>query len=131
MTLSEFLYEYLEGYQPPKLERKAVLHGHCHHKAVMNYRSEAKLLNQMCLDLEDLDSGCCGMAGAFGFEKEKVDVSLAVGERVLLPRVREVDPGTLIIANGFSCREQISQETERKALHLAQVLEMAYSDGEA
>ena len=79
----------------------------------------------MGLDFELLDSGCCGMAGAFGFEKDHYDVSIKAGERVLLPRVRQADDQTLIIANGFSCREQIEQTTERQGLHLAQVMQMA------
>jgi Fe-S oxidoreductase len=77
-----------------------------------------------------LDSGCCGMAGAFGFEKgDHYDVSIKCGERVLLPEVRKADAETLIVTNGFSCREQISQTTDRKALHIAQVLKMALEGG--
>ncbi len=121
--LSEFLEQ--EGYQPPPLRRKALVHGHCHHKAVMHMDAEVALLKKLGLDFELLDSGCCGMAGAFGFEKEHYDVSIACGERVLLPAVREARDNTLIIANGFSCREQIEQCTNRKTLHLAEVLKMA------
>jgi hypothetical protein len=69
------------------------------------------------------------MAGAFGFEKEKYDVSIAIGELELLPAVRQASPESLIIADGFSCREQISQCTDRHALHLAEVIQMALSDG--
>jgi Fe-S oxidoreductase len=73
-----------------------------------------------------LEPSCCGMAGSFGYEGEaKVAVSVAAGERVLLPKVREVPPTTIVIADGFSCREQIAQETNRGALHLAQVMKMA------
>jgi Fe-S oxidoreductase len=68
-----------------------------------------------------VDSGCCGMAGAFGFEKEHYDVSMKAGERVLLPRVRNADPATLIITDGFSYREQIAQGAGRHARHLAGV----------
>jgi Fe-S oxidoreductase len=121
--LSEFLER--EGYQPPKLHRKAVVHGHCHHKAIMRMTAEESVLQKLGLDFEVLDSGCCGMAGAFGFEREHFDVSIACGERVLLPTVRAADRETLIIADGFSCREQIAQTTDRRALHLAQVLQMA------
>ena len=88
-------------------------------------KDETALLKKMGLDFELLDSGCCGMAGAFGFEKDHYDVSIKAGERVLLPRVRHADDQTLIIANGFSCREQIEQTTERQGLHLAQVMQMA------
>src|SRR5206468_1259735 len=77
------------------------------------------------LDFQILDSGCCGMAGAFGFEKDHYDVSMNIGERVLLPTVRSASKDTLIVADGFSCREQIAQSTDRRALHLAQVLQMA------
>jgi Fe-S oxidoreductase len=81
----------------------------------------------MGLDFEHLDSGCCGMAGAFGFEAKHYDISMRIGERVLLPRAREAAADTLIIADGFSCREQIEQSTGREALHLAQVLQMAFA----
>lgn len=83
----------------------------------------------MGLDYEVLDSGCCGMAGAFGFEAEHYDTSIKVGELVLLPAVRKAAGDTLLVADGFSCREQISQTTDRHALHLAQVVQMAINDG--
>ena len=79
----------------------------------------------MGVDLQSLDSGCCGMGGSFGFEKDNYNVSLAVGERVLLPAVRQAAPETLIVSDGFSCREQILQITGRKAVHLAEVLQLA------
>lgn len=123
--LSEFLEKKVENYQPPKLHGKAIVHGHCHHKAIMRMTDERKLLSQLGLDFTILDSGCCGMAGAFGFEKDHYDVSIKAGERVLLPAVRNADDDTLIIADGFSCREQITQDTNRTALHLAQVLQLA------
>ena len=72
-----------------------------------------------------LESGCCGMAGAFGYEEDKFEISRACGERVLLPRVRQADEQTLIIADGFSCREQIEQATGRKTVHLVEVMQMA------
>ena len=122
--LSEYLNRELDSYQPPKLAGKAIVQGHCHHKALMKMDDEQALLKKMGLDANVLDSGCCGMAGAFGFEAAHYDVSLAVGERVLLPAVREADKSTLIIADGFSCREQIAQSGMREALHLADVLQM-------
>jgi FAD/FMN-containing dehydrogenase/Fe-S oxidoreductase len=122
--LSEFL-EKQAHYQPPKLQRKALVHGHCHHKAIMKMHDEEALLSKLGLDFQVLDSGCCGMAGAFGFEKDHYDVSIKAGERVLLPAVRQADQETLLIADGFSCREQIEQTTDRRALHVAQVLQMA------
>ena len=123
-VLSEFLQKV--GYEPPQLKRKAVVHGHCHHKAIMKMGAEEELLKKIGLDYEAPDDGCCGMAGAFGFERGATyDVSLKCGERVLLPRVREVPKDTLVIADGFSCREQIAQTTDRKALHLAEVIRAA------
>ena len=98
---------------------------HCHHKSVMKADAEQQLLKQIGLDFQILDSGCCGMAGGFGFEAEHYDISQKVGERVLLPAVRRADAGTLIIADGFSCREQILQATGRRAMHLAQVIQLA------
>ena len=123
--LSEFLVRQAEHYELPQLQRKALVHGHCHHTALMKLKDEETVLAKLGLDYTILDSGCCGMAGAFGFEKEHYDVSLKVGERVLLPAVRSAGTETLIIADGFSCREQIAQATDRRALHLAEVIQMA------
>ncbi len=128
--LSEFLEKQVQNYQFPPLQRKAIVQGHCHHKAIMKMRDEQAVLAKLGLDVEVLDSGCCGMAGSFGFEKDHYDVSIKVGERVLLPAVRDAAEDTLIIADGFSCREQIAQTTDRRALHLAQVIQMAmHQDG--
>jgi Fe-S oxidoreductase len=79
----------------------------------------------MGADVRAPDSGCCGMAGAFGFEKDKFEISQSIGERVLLPAIRKELADTLIVADGFSCREQIRQATGRKAIHFAEVLQMA------
>ena len=122
--LSEFLEKKVPGYAPPKLNAKVVLHGHCHHKAVMKMTDEESLLRKMGADVQSLDAGCCGMAGSFGFDAHKYDVSIAAGERVLLPAVRKAEAETLIVSDGFSCREQISQTTGRRALHLADVLQL-------
>ncbi len=121
------LSEYLQkiDYRPPTMKRKAMIHGHCQHKAIMGMKDEQALLKKMGLDAELLDSGCCGMAGSFGYEEHHRDISIKCGERVLLPRVREASNDTLIISDGFSCREQIEQTTPRQALHLAEVLQMA------
>ncbi|MGE5054613.1 MAG: FAD-binding and (Fe-S)-binding domain-containing protein [Acidobacteriota bacterium] len=127
-TLSEFLDNKLPGYQPPKLQRKAMVQGHCHHKAIMRFKEEETLMSKMALDAQVLDSGCCGMAGSFGYEKDKYEVSVACGERVLLPEVRKAGLSTIIIADGFSCKEQIAQQTNRRALHLAEVLKMGLDD---
>jgi Fe-S oxidoreductase len=121
--LGEFLER--EGYEPPLLPRKVILHGHCHHKATGGIASEQKLLERMGAEVETPDSGCCGLAGSWGYEAEHYDVSMACGERVLLPAVRRASTDTIPVADGFSCRTQIEHGTGRKALHLAQVLALA------
>jgi len=126
-TLSEFLQR--ENIELPQLKRKAVVQGHCHHKAIMKFESEEAMLKKIGLEFEHLDSGCCGMAGAFGFDRDNYEISMRIGERVLLPAVRAASRDALIVADGFSCREQIEQSTDRKALHLAQVLQMALHEG--
>lgn len=123
LTLSEFLES--QDFEAPTFKRKALVHGHCHEKAIMRMKSDESLMEKMGLEHEVLDSGCCGMAGSFGFEKDKYETSVNIGERVLLPAVRRAEPSTLLIADGFSCREQISQLTHREALHTAQVLSLA------
>ncbi len=128
--LSEFLQHHAPGYQPPQLAQKVLLHGHCHHKAIMRMTDEEALLRKMGSDLRAVDAGCCGMAGPFGFAKEKYAVSQAIGERVLLPAVRRAEPDTLIVSDGFSCREQIFQATGRQATHLAEVLQRALHQGQ-
>jgi FAD/FMN-containing dehydrogenase/Fe-S oxidoreductase len=128
-TLAEFLQEKAPGFSIPELAREALVHGHCHHKAIMKMDSDREILKKMKLKFSILDSGCCGMAGYFGYEKgSHYDVSIKCGERVLLPAVREVSENTLIVADGFSCREQIKQQTNRQALHLAQVLQMSLTE---
>ncbi|MGE5321325.1 MAG: FAD-binding and (Fe-S)-binding domain-containing protein [Actinomycetota bacterium] len=123
--LSEFLSRHAPEYQPQRLETPVLLHGHCHQKALMRMGHAEALLRKMGTDLQTLDSGCCGMAGPFGFEQEKFAVSQAIGERVLLPAVRKAPANTLIVTDGFSCREQIFQATGRRALHLAEILQLA------
>ena len=128
VLLSEFLEQQADGYEPPRLAGKALVHGHCHHKAIMKLDAEQALLARAGLDFEVLDSGCCGLAGSFGYEREHYDVSMKCGERVLLPAVRAAAEDTLIVADGFSCREQIAHGTGRRALHLAEVLALALTD---
>ena len=122
--LSEFLVRHAD-YRPPQLKRKALVHGHCHHKSVLKFGAEEELLKRIGLDFQVLDSGCCGMAGSFGFEADKYELSVRIGERVLLPAIRQAAADTLIIADGFSCFEQIQGLTGRKPLHIAEVLQMA------
>ena len=123
--LSEFLERQAPGFQPPHLERRVLLHGHCHHKALMKMTDEESLLKKMGAQVTAPDAGCCGMAGPFGFDAGKYDVSMAIGERVLLPAVRQAPSDTLIVSDGFSCREQIVQATGRRTLHLAEVVQLA------
>ncbi|HEY2866727.1 MAG TPA: hypothetical protein VGJ02_06515, partial [Pyrinomonadaceae bacterium] len=127
--LSGFLAKKAADFRLPKLNKKALLHGHCHHKAIFKMDYEESLLNKIGLDMQIPESGCCGMAGAFGFEKEHYDVSIKCGERVLLPAVRNMGTDDLIITDGFSCHEQVEQCTGRKALHLAEVLRLALENG--
>jgi FAD/FMN-containing dehydrogenase/Fe-S oxidoreductase len=130
VLLSELIEREGESFPLPRLERKALVQGHCHHHAVMGLDAELKVLRKMGLDVEHLQSGCCGMAGSFGFEAgQAYEVSVAAGERVLLPAVREAAEDTLIVANGFSCREQIAQGTDRRGLHLAEVMKLAREGG--
>ncbi|MGA7571885.1 MAG: FAD-linked oxidase C-terminal domain-containing protein [Candidatus Aquilonibacter sp.] len=126
--LTEFLAKKAPEYAPPPLHRKALVQEHCHHKAILDRSGESKLFDALELDYEMPDTGCCGMAGPFGFDAAHYEVSMAIGERALLPKVRAADPRTIIVADGFSCREQISQTTDRQALHPAQVLKMALDD---
>ncbi|MGA8154283.1 MAG: FAD-linked oxidase C-terminal domain-containing protein [Terriglobales bacterium] len=129
--LSEFLERKASHFPLPKLARRALVHGHCHHKSIMKMTDEEAVLRRMQIDFQAPAPGCCGMAGSFGFEPDKYDVSMAVGELELLPAVRQAPPDSLIIADGFSCREQIAQCTDRHALHLAEVIQMALREGPA
>lgn len=124
--LGEFLQKRARDFHPPRLEARAILHGHCHQKALMGMKEEENILKGMGVKFSAPESGCCGMAGAFGFQRgDPCEVSIQCGERNLLPAVRKAAQEDLIIANGFSCQEQISQCTNRHALHLAQVMQMA------
>ncbi len=123
MLLSDLLDR--DGYRPPTLKRKALVHGHCHQKALFGMKSDGRLLKRMGLDAEILDSGCCGLAGSFGYEAHHYDVSMKIGERMLLPKIRAAEKSTLILSDGFSCREQIMHGTRRHGMHLAEVIQMA------
>ncbi|MGH9335380.1 MAG: (Fe-S)-binding protein, partial [Vicinamibacteria bacterium] len=121
LTLGELLARDPNG-RLPTLRKRALVQAHCHHRAVLGLDGEKQVLQRMGLDFEMPELGCCGMAGAFGFEKDKYEISRAIGERRLLPAVREAASDTLIVADGFSCREQIEHFTSRRALHLAEVI---------
>jgi FAD/FMN-containing dehydrogenase/Fe-S oxidoreductase len=123
LLLSEFLVKHAPHYRPPQLAKseKILVHGHCHHRATMGMVDELALLYATGADVQLLDSGCCGMAGPFGFEKEKYELSQKLGERVLLPAIRN-NTNAIIVSDGFSCSEQITQNTNARPMHLAEVL---------
>jgi Fe-S oxidoreductase len=110
----------------PRLNRRALVQGHCHHKSVLGFDAERDVFAALGLDVEHPASGCCGMAGSFGFEADKYALSVACGEREILPAVRRASEQTLILADGFSCRTHIEQGTGRVALHLAEALKLAF-----
>jgi Fe-S oxidoreductase len=112
--------------EAPHLERDALVWGHCHHRATGGMSPEHQLLKRMGVTVQPLQGGCCGLAGSWGFENGKYDISLQCGEQALLPAVRSAEPDTVIVADGFSCKTQIEQAgTGRGALHVAQVIKMA------
>ncbi len=131
LLLSEFIETHAASFTFPRLERKALLHGHCHHKAIIKMTAEESILRRIGVDFQSPAPGCCGMAGSFGFEHDKYDLSMAIAELELLPAVRRAPSDWLIIADGFSCREQIAQGSDRHALHVAEVLQMATTAGVA
>jgi FAD/FMN-containing dehydrogenase/Fe-S oxidoreductase len=100
----------------------ALVQAHCHHHAVIGFDKEMELLDRLGLTVERVPQGCCGMAGAFGMAKETFDVARAIGERALLPRVRALDRETIVVADGFSCREQIEMHSEARTMHIAEIL---------
>jgi FAD/FMN-containing dehydrogenase/Fe-S oxidoreductase len=128
-TLAEFLEKKVKDYDLPPLRRRALVHGHCHHKSIMKMGAEDQLYKKMGLLFEIPDTGCCGLAGSFGFESGHDEISRKIGEQRLIPMVRQAAKDTLIIADGFSCKHQIKEMTDREALHTAQLLQMALHDG--
>ncbi|MFL6121028.1 FAD-binding and (Fe-S)-binding domain-containing protein [Actinophytocola sp.] len=126
VTLAELLTEHSPGYTPPTLPpgTRALAQVHCHQHAVFGWDADRELLRRAGVDAEQLDSGCCGLAGNFGFERGHREVSEACAERVLLPRLRDTDAGTVVLADGFSCRTQIHELDSggHEAIHLAELL---------
>jgi FAD/FMN-containing dehydrogenase/Fe-S oxidoreductase len=120
--LAEFLVQRAADWQPPRYARRAVFHAHCHHKAVMQVKYDEQLMAAMGIEFAAPEPGCCGMAGSFGFKARNYEISMKIGERALLPAVRAARPDELIIADGFSCREQIRHATGRTPQHLAEVI---------
>jgi len=124
MLLGEFLVDEA-GWTPPSLGGRVLLHVHCHQDAVLTTAADRALLDAMGFEVDAPDTGCCGMAGSFGFERDKFDVSIAVAGDAFLPALRGADPATRIVADGFSCREQARQLAGRRPLHLAELLTAA------
>jgi FAD/FMN-containing dehydrogenase/Fe-S oxidoreductase len=125
LTLAELLQRHAKDWQAPRLERRALVHGHCHQEAVIGMGAEKELYERLGLDFEVLDSGCCGLAGSFGFEKDHDQISREIGEQRLIPMVRDAPEEALLIADGFSCKTQIEEMTDRQPLHTAQVVKLA------
>jgi FAD/FMN-containing dehydrogenase/Fe-S oxidoreductase len=122
LFFSEFLNREEDGLDFRQSGEKALVQVHCHHHAVIKTDAERALLDRIGTDYEIIPSGCCGMAGGFGFEADKLDVSLTIAEQAMLPRIRAAPAETLIIADGFSCREQIEQATGRATFHVAELV---------
>jgi Fe-S oxidoreductase len=123
VTFAELLAR--SDWEPPDVGADALVQTHCHQHAVLGFDADRALMKKAGINADVPDSGCCGLAGNFGFERGHYEVSRAVGERVLLPAVRDAAPTTAVIADGFSCRTQIAQGTPRRAVHLAEVLAAA------
>ncbi len=138
MDNTYLLSEFLEQFAPEFSQRETaatsstlstLVQFHCHHHAVLGKDAESSVLEKSGIRSEILDAGCCGMAGAFGFEKEKYDISIKIGEQRLFPKIRQTPEDRLIVADGFSCREQIEQATGRKTYHLAEILDRETEPG--
>ncbi|WP_338597934.1 FAD-linked oxidase C-terminal domain-containing protein [Saccharopolyspora sp. SCSIO 74807] len=122
-TLAEALRAHAsQDWRPPEVGASAVVQPHCHQHAVLGFAADTAILQRASVDANVLDSGCCGLAGNFGYEQGHYDVSMACAEHSLLPTLRETDADTLVLADGFSCRTQIAHGGNRRALHLAEVL---------
>jgi Fe-S oxidoreductase len=128
-TLAEALAKFAPDWEPPQVGGEALVQTHCHQHAVLGFDPDKALMAAAGIRAEVPDSGCCGLAGNFGFERDHYAVSKAVGERVLLPAVRKAAEETAVVADGFSCRTQIEQGTPRRAVHLAELLARALPTG--
>ncbi|WP_197320894.1 FAD-binding and (Fe-S)-binding domain-containing protein [Saccharomonospora sp. NB11] len=125
LTLAEFLDRHAPDVEFAPLGARALTQQHCHQHAVLGHDADERLLRRAGVDNRTLDSGCCGLAGNFGVERGHYDVSVAAANRVLVPAVEAADPDELVLADGFSCRTQITELTGRRSLHLAQILDRA------
>jgi len=126
VTLAELLTEHTGGWEPPRAAEgaEALAQVHCHQHAVLHWDADRDLLDRAGVQVERLDSGCCGLAGNFGFTAGHDEVSRALAERTLLPRIREAEGDTVVLADGFSCRTQIHDLDSggREGIHLAELL---------
>ena len=128
LTMEEFLHREIEkghitAESFTQATRKILLHGHCHQKSLSGQEKSAFIMSlPQNYSVEIIPSGCCGMAGSFGFEKEHYDLSMKIGEMVLFPAVRSGGQESIIAAPGASCRQQIADGTDRKALHPVEIL---------
>ncbi|MFC0506451.1 FAD-binding and (Fe-S)-binding domain-containing protein [Micromonospora costi] len=131
VTLAELLHEHTPGWQPPRLSAHALIQTHCHQHAILDTAADAAVLAAAGVQAEFLDSGCCGLAGNFGFEQGHYEVSEACAERVLLPAVRAAADTDVLLADGFSCRTQVEQSAAggRTAMHLAELLRAGLHGG--
>jgi Fe-S oxidoreductase len=120
--IADFIAERIDRFPKMLTGGSALVQAHCHHHAVIGFDNELALLDRLGVDVERPPQGCCGMAGAFGMAKESFDVGQAIGERVLLPRVRELDEEMILVADGFSCREQIETHGGRRTMHIVELL---------
>ncbi|MEV7225841.1 FAD-linked oxidase C-terminal domain-containing protein [Polymorphospora sp. NPDC051019] len=131
VTLAELLHDHSPGWRPPRVPARALVQTHCHHHAILGTAADRAVLAAAGVDADLLDSGCCGLAGNFGFERGHYEVSQACAERVLLPAVRGAAATDVILADGFSCRTQVEQGAAggRSPIHLAELLRAGLHDG--
>ena len=122
IAFGDFVAEHFDRFPMARDGGRALVQAHCHHHAILGFEAEMKLIGRLGLEAERSPQGCCGMAGAFGFAEESRELALAIGERSLLPDVRKAEPDRIILADGFSCREQIEQGSGRETLHIAELL---------
>jgi Fe-S oxidoreductase len=139
VTLAELLTQHTDGWEPPRLDGgsegngrvQALAQVHCHQHAVLGWDADEQLLDAAGVDVEHLESGCCGLAGNFGFTAGHGEVSEAIAEQVLLPRLRETGQDTVVLADGFSCRTQIHELDSggHEGVHVAELLAAGLAAG--
>lgn len=125
VTFDEFLNQHLGELKFKETSCKVKVHGHCHQKALVGMKPTLNVLHAIPgLEVKEIPSGCCGMAGSFGYEKDHEKISMDIGELVLFPAIRDSAPDTVIVADGTSCRHQIKDGTQVRAIHLAEALSL-------